>query len=41
MMNEKKIKQKVSRTAHLSTIQEDATTFFKEHIQKQRDKVTR
>ncbi|XP_043479643.1 vacuolar protein sorting-associated protein 13 isoform X2 [Leptopilina heterotoma] len=41
MMNEKKIKQKVNRTAHLSTIQEDATTFFKEHIQKQRDRVTR
>ncbi|XP_051160676.1 intermembrane lipid transfer protein Vps13 isoform X3 [Leptopilina boulardi] len=41
MMNEKKIKQKVSRTAHLTTIQEDATTFFKEHIQKQRDRVTR
>lgn len=41
MVNEKKIKQKVSRTAHLTTIQEDATTFFKEQIQKQRGKVTR
>ncbi|XP_033213445.1 vacuolar protein sorting-associated protein 13 isoform X2 [Belonocnema kinseyi] len=41
MVNEKKIKQKVNRTAHLSTIQEDATTFFKEQIQKQRGKVTR
>ena len=41
MMTDKKIKQKVSRSAHLTTIQEDATSFLKEQIQKQQSKVTR